>query len=221
MKCFLIVLFSLFALNCSKNNEDSLDKIDLIVDNSKVWYISESPNSCPTCIWPHKIVLGKDTSINSFIYKTILDYCGDSQENNCEARIRGYIRETLDKKVYWYAKHYDNVASDVLIYDFNARINDTIDKWIVKKIDTVTIYNTDRKRITLVNCESNENYWIDGIGNMADILSYHSRTICDYETGMVVNNVGGSRFKLNCVKQGEEFIYKDPLDTDCWIYKGY
>ena len=63
------------------------------------------------------------------------------------------MRETSDKKVYWYVGLFSQPASDILLYDFNAKINDTIDNWIVTKIDTVNILNINRKRITLKNCE--------------------------------------------------------------------
>jgi hypothetical protein len=217
MKNVFLVLISTLLFNCTKDNADN--NLGSIVDANKVWYISEFPDYCRSCVRPHKIVLGKDTTIGSAIYKIILDYHGDPIESNCKASIRGYLRETSDQKVYWYVKLFLNPPSDILVYDFNARINDTIDHWIVSKIDTVNIFNVNRKRITLINCLRQEKYWIDGIGNMADILSFGSGTICDYKTGIVMENVGGSGFRLNCVKQGDEFIYKNPAALECWIYK--
>jgi hypothetical protein len=220
MKNLIFILIAILLLNCKKDGSDNGNKIDSIVDNSKVWYLSEHPNHCQSCAWPHKIMFGKDTTINSYSYKTILDYRGDSIEGNSKASILGYLRETSDKKVYWYVAIFGQVESDLLIYDFNANINDTIDNWIVTNIDTVNILNINRKRLALRNCEASRKYWIDGIGNMADLLSYPSRTICDYKTGIVMMNIGGSGFKQNCVKQGNEFIYKDSLTTDCWSYRG-
>jgi hypothetical protein len=220
MKNLIFILIAILLFNCKKDGSNNADKIDSIVDNSKVWYLSEHPDPCPSCIWPHKILFGKDTAINSYSYKTILDYRGDSIESNSKARILGFMRETSEKKVYWYVGFFGQVESDILIYDFNANINDTIDNWIVTNIDTVHILNINRKRLTLRNCEASKKYWIDGIGNMADLLSYPSRTICDYKTGIVMMNVGGSGYKQNCVKQGDQFIYKDSVVTDCWTYTG-
>jgi hypothetical protein len=220
MKNLILILISFFLVDCQKDNSDNNDKTNLFVDNSKVWYVSEYPNPCPSCIWPHKIVLGKDTIINSDIYKTILDYHDDAIESNCKPSNLGYIRETPGKKVYWHIKLFNEPASDILIYDFNAQINDTIDNWIVTKIDTINILNINRRRITLRNCEQTEKYWIGGIGNMSDLLSYASRTICDFKTGIVMMDIGGSGYKQNCVKQGDEYIYKDSLATDCWTYQG-
>lgn len=202
-------------------DSDSTYNTGSIVESGKVWYISEYPNSCRSCIRPHKIVFGKDTIIKSNTYKAILDYRGDSIESDCKASTFGYMRETSDKKVYWHVGFFGRNASDILLYDFNAQINDTIDNWIVTKIDTVNILNINRKRLTLKNCSSNEKYWIDGIGNMADLLSYNSQSICDYKTGIISMISGGSGYRLNCVKQANICIYKDSLASDCWIYKEY
>ncbi len=221
MKNLILILIAILLFNCKKDNSNANRNIDLLVDNSKVWYVSEYPDPCPGCSWPHKIVFGKDTTINSNSYKVILDYHGDSIESASKASILGYMRETSDKKVYWYVGLFSQPASDILLYDFNAKINDTIDNWIVTKIDTVNILNINRKRITLKNCEPYIKYWIDGIGDMSDLLSYPNRTVCNYKTGLTLNVIGGSGYKQTCVKLGNDFIYKDSVTNDCWIYKGY
>jgi len=220
MRNLIFILIPVLFFNCKKDYADKNNKFDSIVDNRKVWYVSEYPNTCPSCVWPHMIVFGKDTTINSNIYKVILDYRGDSLECNSKATILGYMRETFNKKVYWNVGFFGRAASDILLYDYNAKINDTIDNWIVTRIDSINILNVTRKRITLKNCGSYEKYWIEGIGDMSDLLSYNSRTICDYKTGLVMMTSGGSGYRQNCVKQGIEFIYKDSLANDCWIYKG-
>lgn len=213
MKNFIFILTSILLFNCTKDNSDN-SKTDLLVDNSKVWYVSEYPDPCPACVCLHKIILDNDTIINSNVYKTILDYHCDSIESNSKASILGYIRETSDKKVYWYVGFFNHAPSDILLYDFNAKINDTIDNWIVSKIDTVRILNFNRKKIILKNCMYDTKSWIDGIGDMTDLLSYIGRLICDYQTGLVRMTSGGSRFRQTSVKQGNEFIYKDTLAID-------
>jgi hypothetical protein len=220
MRNLIFILIPVLFFNGQSDNVDNYNKDDSIIDNRKVWYVSEYPNPCPSCVWPHKIVLGKDTTINSNIYKVILDYRGDSLEANSKATILGYMRETFDKKVYWNVGFFGRAASDILLYDYNAKINDTIENWIVTRIDSVNILNVNRKRITLKDCEQYEKYWIEGIGDMSDLLAYNGRTICDYKTGFVMMTSGGSGYKQNCVKQGNELIYKDSLVNDCWIYKG-
>jgi len=216
---FIISILISIVFSCKKDNSE-VKTSDLIVANDKVWYISEYPDPCPSCVWPHKIFLGEDTTINSKFYKKVVDCVGDSLENNCSERILGYIRETGDKKVYWFVSFFGRDLSDILLYDFNAKINDTIDNWIVSKIDTVKVQNIERKRITLENCTPYSKTWIEGIGDMSDLLAYVGRTVCDYQTGIVIVSEGGSGYKQTCVKQGNDFVYKDTEDSECWIYKG-
>jgi hypothetical protein len=216
-----ILLISFFLMNCQKVNSDLSHKTDLLVDSSMVWYISEYPNPCPWSTSPHKIKFEKDTIINNHSYKFIIDYCGDSIESNLTKGIHlGYIRETEDRKVYWYVKHFNEKATDILIYDFNAKVDDTIDQWVVQKIDSVKILNKYRKRLTLKsNCSNEPKFWIDGIGDMSDLLSYTSRTICDEESGTIIMHTGGSWFKQTCVMKGQDYIYRDSSCTECWVYK--
>lgn len=214
----LLTLFT-FCISCKKDTDNKVT-VDMIVNNNKVWYVSEYPDPCPGCVWPHKIQLGKDTVINNKIYKSINDYTGDSIEsNNIAPKLLGYIRETSDLKVYWLRDYKNKNANEILLYDFKARVNDTIDNLIVTKIDTVKILNVNRKRILLKDCASNYQ-WIDGVGDMADILSYSSRPICDYKSGIAGNTDGGSGFKQTCVRQGNDFIYKDSNSNDCWHFIG-
>lgn len=217
-----IILISFFITDCKGVNSDLSTKADLLVDSSKVWYISEYPNPCPWSTWPHRIKFEKDTIINDKSYKSIIDYCGDSIESNLtKGVLLGYIRETEDRKVYWHVGFFSKKSKDILLYDFNAKINDTIDHWVVKNIDSVKVQNQNRKRITLkFNCSNDTKIWIDGIGDMSDLLSYTSRPSCDEKTGSIGLSVGGSQFKQTCVMEGLNYIYKDPSCTDCWVYKG-
>jgi hypothetical protein len=218
MKTLILILISILLFNYQNDNRDN-SKNDMLVENGKVWYVSEYQNHRPSCVWPHKIVLGKDTTINSNSYKVILDYHGDSLESKSKATILGYIRETSDKKVYWHIGFFGRPATDILIYDFNASVNDTIDNWIVTKIDTIKVLNKNRKRLSMKNCDPGIKYWIEGIGDMSDLLSYANRTICDYSGDITINVSGGSGYRQTCVKQGNDYIFKDSLTNDCWNYK--
>ncbi|MEI6750235.1 MAG: hypothetical protein WCM93_13835, partial [Bacteroidota bacterium] len=145
MRNLIFIFIPVLLFSYKKDNAGNNDKFDSIVDNGKVWYVSEYPNPCPSCIWPHKIFFGEDTTINLNIYKKVIDCIGDSIENNCSERVLGYIRETGDKKVYWFMSFFGRAPADILLYDFNAKINDTIDNWIVSKIDSVKVQNIQRK----------------------------------------------------------------------------
>ncbi len=60
----LIVLIILLS-GCEKEQTETNSKPISILDSEQVWYISEFPNPCPDCVWPHKITLNNDTIINS------------------------------------------------------------------------------------------------------------------------------------------------------------
>lgn len=219
MRNILLLTLIAFCISCKKDTDNTVTP-GRIVNSNKVWYVSEFPDPCPGCVWPHKIQLGKDTVINYKTYKPIHDYTGDSIESHITApKLLGYLRETSDSKVYWLQKNTIENATEIVLYDFNARINDTIDQLIVTKIDTIKILNSNRKRISLRDC-SNHYEWIDGIGDMSYILSYNARPVCDYKNGITAVEVGGSGFKQTCVMQGDEFIYKNCDSNDCWHFTG-
>ena len=52
-----------------------------------------------------------------------------------EWEVYGYLRETEDGKVY-----FRRGIEDVLLFDFNAEVGDTVRGLVVIKIDTVNIY---------------------------------------------------------------------------------
>ncbi|MGE5395715.1 MAG: hypothetical protein ACM3P1_13310 [Candidatus Saccharibacteria bacterium] len=219
MRTIALAALLAFCIGCRKEAENK-STIDSLVSNNKVWYVSEYPDPCPGCVWPHKIQLGKDTVIDNKTYQPIHDYTGDAIEShNVTPRVLGYLRETADGKVYWLQGSNNLNADEILLYDFKARVNDTIENLVVTKTDTVNILNVKRKRILLRDCTTTYE-WIEGIGNMADILSYANRPVCDYKTGIVCEMVGGSGFKQTCVRQGNNFIYKDSTSNDCWHYAG-
>jgi len=221
MRYMIFIFIPVLFFGCKQAIAGNPYKYEPFVDSNKVWYVSENPDAYPATVWPHKIFLGNDTTINSKIYKKVIDCRGDSIENNCSQHLLGYIRETDDRKVYWCERFFGRTPADILLYDFNAKINDTIDNWIVSKIDTVKIQNIERKRITLRNCTTYSKTWIEGIGNMADLLGHAGRSDCDPKTGIVALRTGGSLFRQTCVMQGTDFIYKYNEDSECWKYKGH
>jgi hypothetical protein len=223
MKNIIIPLILILCLNCQKDKVNN-NPVDSMIDENKVWYVSEYLDNCQNFIMPLKVMLGKDTLINSDIYKPVCIYSGDSIESNAVLKeIRGYIKETTDKKVYWYVNNFDKSGSEILLHDFNAEINDTIDQWVVTKIDTIKIQNIFRKRITLVNyCFNYTKEWIDGIGDMAELLHYYCQSTCKFVNGdyIVIHYFDCPGYKQVCVTKGNELIFKDSDSPECWIYRG-
>jgi hypothetical protein len=192
------------------------------MDNNNVWYIAEYPDYCRNCILPHKVILGKDTIINNNSYKSILHYSGDSIESKIsKPNIFGYVRETIDKKVYWFIGFNGSSPSDNLLFDFNANINDTIispdGAWIVTKIDSVIIKNKFKRRIALKSiCNEPLKFWIEEIGDMSDLFNSPS---CIFINGSEYFISDNSYFKQTCFLKGSEIVYKDSSTTNCWNYK--
>jgi len=217
MKNYLIILCFLFS--CKKDNLNN-NNADIFVDNNKVWYVSYTPDPCPSCNWPHKVILGKDTIIKSVSYKLILDYTGDSIENNIKKpNLLGYIRETNDKKVYWLT---DLNSNEILLYDFNLKLNDSNGDWIATIVDTFKFQNYLYKRIVVKNKNCGlTKIWIDGIGDMTDILGYNSQAKCLGNSGLIINVSGAGWYRQTCVLNGSDYIYKDTMNSECWYYKGF
>ena len=221
MRNSLLLLALILSCNCTKENLQPNSIVNSFIENNMVWYISEYPNHCPRCVWPHKITFGKDTIINTYTYREVLDFQGELNEEESKVTSLGYIRETSDNTVFWHVSFFGRPSTDILIYDFGAQINDTIDNyWIVTNIDTVDIFGIGRKRIELKSCASTQEYWIEGIGDMSDLLSYKNRPICGFDSGVVGFTAGVSMYKLNCVEEDSNLIFKNSESGDCWFYVG-
>jgi hypothetical protein len=152
----------------------------------------------------------------------VIDFRGGENESESKAYDLGFLRETDDKKVYWYVSLFGKPAEEILIYDFNTQVNDTIDNyWIVTNIDSINVLGIKRKRVSVKNCASYENQWIEGIGDLSYLLSYPSRPICGFDSDIVGMTSGGSGYRLNCVEKNSNLIYKNAKCNNCWTFKGY
>ena len=190
---------------------------DKFVDSTKVWFISEHPDYCRSCILNHSIKFEKDTVINSIHYFTIIDYSRDSTIN--KVLKRGYIRETTNKKVYWLTGFFGKQSFEILLYDFDANVNEHFDKWIVTQVDSIIIMDIQRKRIHLVNsCLDQSKIWIEGIGDLSDLLNYQCQPKCDEKTGTIGITEGCSGFVQTCVTKNGELIFQNPNYINCWNY---
>lgn len=221
-KMNLLSLLILLLGSCEQQSIENRTETLSSFSNSQVWYVSEFPNPCPSCIWPHKIMFGNDTVINSLTYKKVLDYRGERNESESKAYDLGFLRETEDNKIYWLVNLFGKTLEEILIYDFNAQVNDTIDNyWVVTNIDTVNVLGVERKRILLITCDSQECEWIQGIGDLSDLLKYPSKPKCGFNYDIAIHTSGGSQYQLNCVESNANLIYKNNESNNCWIYKAY
>jgi len=221
---FKILFFLIIILTSCRKNKGENSQTDSFMDSNNLWYIAEYPDYCRGCARPHKIELGKDTIINNYTYKPIQEYSGDSIESRItHPNVFGYIRETIDKKVYWYIGFNGSNPSDKLLFNFNAKINDTIDSpdgvWIVKKIDSLLIGNKIKKRLTLESMcglDSPLKYWIEDIGDMSDMYNSPS---CISINGNEYFISGSNHYVQTCFLKGGNLIIKESFNINCWVYR--
>jgi hypothetical protein len=212
LKIYLLIVL-LFLINKPINGESLFDNL---LDTSKIWYITEYPSNPFAAIVTHKIKLEKDTIINLIKYKKILDYTGDSIENRCKAYCLGFLRQTRDEKIFWLN---GLLTKEVMIRNYDAKINDTIGKWIVISVDSLKIQNIIRKRFRLKNIhEDIMKEWIVGLEDFTELLYKINNTQNEHED-ITISISGGSFFKQACIVRKNRMIFEISGIKNCWIYK--
>jgi hypothetical protein len=105
--------------------------------------------------------------------------------------------------------------SDILIYNFNLHLKDTITlealfeqqyKWVVDSIDSVIIQNIKYKRMLLQSPYCSGcliDTWIEGIGSLLGVMNSGNMTI-DFST------------ELLCVEDKDGYMYKNPNYQSCY-----
>ena len=177
--------------------------------NNSSWIINDWVSCCRLPV--EKIIEdGTDEVIGSLTYKKFVDpfpsydFSTSSYINNI------YLREDIsERKVY---KLVNGV--EVLLYDFNFEVSDTISQYgntfVVTAVDYIPVVGGTRKRITLrsieLYCESTSLtlIWIEGVGSnrhpfYPEFNMYH---ICSASGGYFVNT--------KCSFQNGEHIYGNP-----------
>ncbi len=190
-----------------------------IVDTTKLW--SNVINKLPSWIvMTEYIKFDNDTMIDLKTYKKVLRST-DEFHNNWS--IHGFIRETVDKRVYFRA---DTSHQEYLLYDFDVFQNDTINifflnsyandlylspvKYKISLIDSIYISNEYRKQIHLniifdldpigYECD----HWIEGIGSIKGILhGYDEITPSD-------------SYRLLCYSENNILKYQNPNFISCY-----
>lgn len=155
-----------------------------------------------------------DTVFNSMVYRKVMGEYG----------YVGAIREEGKK---WFAILRYFGTSEVLLYDFSAKLGDTINhivekdyfrkKSVVTKVDSITLENgTVRKRMVLDNYET----WIDGIGDTRSIFA-PVEPVPTWNCMPRCVDCISPQSMLVCFKQKGIVLYSDQTYcTDCCAYKG-
>lgn len=147
-------------------------------------------------IYERYILTGEDTILNNTQYKKLYLFY-DSLFSKSKAKFVGGIREDSLKRIYFkgdsaiheykpsYSKYPDGETSEILLYDFSLKEKDTLkvgnfgfpdEELIVKKIDTIIIGNSLRKRFYF---DEFSGIWVEGIGNLKGLLICSTPFCCD------------------------------------------
>jgi hypothetical protein len=174
------------------------------VQENKVWNVSECMNfaGCGT----QSFLLSGDTTIGEYVYKKLYSTFDTIQPN---WGLLGAMRENADK-VYLH-----NFETETLLYDFDLAVNDIFSStinffgWncefelVVQQIDSVTLYNGERRERILFN--SGEE-WIKGIGSLNGpiYIAYY-------------NCIFDMYYELSCCHENEELVYMSPGVDKCYV----
>ncbi len=208
MKNYILILSTLLLSNITYSQE-----YFPLVEENKTWYVISSFFGGNERTYIHKCE--GDTLIEGKNYKTVYVTTEEFPVNWTK---KGYIREDEDKKVY-YSQFFSNNPTyfiPLLLYDFDAEINDTITVFppefsdsleiIIAQKDSVLVDGKYRPR-TWFECEQFiDNYWIEGIGSNSGLLDigFYCMVVCP-------------GLDLGCVKQDDITIYPDGFTGDCYI----
>ena len=147
--------------------------------------------------WDQTCYLKNDTTIDNKTYNKVYHIYDHSQHDTLNGTYLGCIREDSLKRVYFLPSTENPIdcivpsTNELLLYDFNVKIGDTITYFIdtleyydtlrylynvITGIDSIEIKNEIRKRIEFSSYETlgsliKTGYWIEGIGSTLGLLS--------------------------------------------------
>ena len=173
-----------------------------LVDTNNFWSLqTEITGVMHPYSYSYYIKFTNDTTIKGIIYRKVME-SDDSIHTNWYND--GYIRETLDKKVYYLPINVNGtIIGTFYLYNFNVKKGDTVyhgGNIVVHSIDSILIGKQFRKRFYLSSGE----IWIEGIGSLCGILTVGG---CD---------VYGSENSLLCYTENDTLKYENPAYNYCY-----
>lgn len=163
-----------------------------IPESNTYWQYSYSsiPMSCPC--WGHcfdeQIKVYGDTVVNEMIYhkltRSTISYDENCTQSFYNHGYQGAFRNDVDSKKVWYIP--DGEQSEVLLYDFNLEVGDTIPinylipydfHFYIDEIDFVEVGNSSRKRYKIfgdINITEEPLIIIEGLGGQNLIAPFDS-----------------------------------------------
>lgn len=206
----ILVISSSIVINlCAQSNLQ-------IVDPSKRWsYMEWQDWSPPWVIFPFYVKFSGDTTIDQLNYLKIWE---TDEEDDTNWYQRGFIRSDTNGDIYMR----NLIDNEGLVYKFDVNPGDTFSisnpfhyyDFVaeVEEVDQVYIEpaNEYRKRIKIIDYEGNswgeEEYWIEGIGSMAGIIT----------SGFHLYSLTGGVHDALCQWQNNSLVYSNPGFSFCF-----
>jgi hypothetical protein len=158
-----------------------------------------------------------DTLVNGYTYTKLLEkrliypwhFQGihHSTPSFSEIYAGCFRNDELNKQAFFIRP---NDSIEILWYDFNMEIGDTIVNYgifskVILDIDSVMLDGIYRKRLVIDSCSWPEpNYYIEGLGSTYGLIS---QGFCSFEAGE----------ELHCVSVQGNIIYHNSFDSTCAI----
>ncbi len=206
MKRIVIVFFAAFLAISGYSQE--------ILDTSRVWSILHFYDYNPYYHYTRFTIVGKDTTINDTVYKSILY---TYREDQSDWRRMGFAREYPEGTVYF--RNGVNTP-EYIVLDFNAHVGDVMEVGSADGNSTVSMKVTDidyvyiggeyRRRLKMEILDYKyETEWIEDIGSLNG-FPYN------------IDGLTGTDIKsLLCAKKNGELLYqKEGYNTCYHIYNG-
>ena len=180
-----------------------------------IYLLTTCDNDSPPDTFLLRYALHGDTVINDLAYGRLCLETGDLVDPEIEPV--GAIREK-DRKIYYIGQGFlgSDLSEEVLLYDFTARVGDTIDhtenrsfRSIVLETDSIQIDGEYRKMYTVDNgwYYHNPDLIVEGIGSIKNGLLGH---ISDIPT------CGTHYWEHVCFSENGEVRYRNPAYSDCY-----
>lgn len=182
-----------------------------IVDTTKVW--STIYTYTPYIVRTYKYKFSGDSMINGLKYYKVFQTSLHVNDENNYSFSGIYLREDSNI-VYCF-----EAGTESVLYNFNLNKGDSISLIsrrigevvgahlsVVDSVDTISINNTELKRIHLLNLGGSREILIQGIGNLSGL----------FESGKYFELSSG----LACLEQAGELIYKNDYYDNCYEFVG-
>jgi hypothetical protein len=143
-------------------------KSQSLVLTGKAWTYAEGENIPEFKLYRYSVLkIVGDTMISDVLYKQLTE---QPDKNYLDIRLKGFIRETDERKVYYREAKGDK---EHLLYDFSLAANDSVysdyfGTWMV--LDSIKTDKKNKQNYYLHYWKNQPLHWIEGIGSTSGLL---------------------------------------------------